>query len=203
MEALRSFFRYMNVGMLWLWRLGIGPLLSIWPTVFGRYLVITHTGRKSGLPRRTPVNYTLIDGEIYVTAGFGKRADWVRNTQFNPRVEVWLPDGWWDGVMEDVTGQAGHAEKLRRVLIDSGFATPLLAGFNPHTASDAEIAQATPDYRLLHIRRTTARTGAGGPGEYAWVWPVVAFCLLIFRPRKKERPGLSPNQPIIQSTETE
>ena len=53
MESLRRFFKTMNVGMLWLWRLGLGPLMSVWPTVFGRYLVITHTGRKSGLARRT------------------------------------------------------------------------------------------------------------------------------------------------------
>lgn len=186
MDSLRQFFKRMNVGVIWMWRLGLGPLLSLWPAVGGRYLVITHTGRKSGLPRRTPVNYTLIDGEIYITAGFGQKADWVRNIRANPNVEIWLPDGWWAGVIEDVTGEKGHAAKLRRVLIDSGFATPLFAGFNPHTASDAEIAQATPEYRLLHIRRTAARTGAGGPGEFAWVWPVATFLLLIFRPRKKE-----------------
>lgn len=110
----------------------------------------------------------------------------MQNTRVNPKVEVWLPNGWWNGVMEDVTDEAAYTEKLRRVLIDSGFATPLFAGFNPHTASDAEIAQATADYRLFHIRRSTARTGPGGPGEYAWIWPVIAFWLLIIRPRKKE-----------------
>ena len=181
MESLRRFFKTMNVGMLWLWRLGLGPLMSVWPTVLGRYLVIVHTGRKSGLPRYTPVNYTLIDGEIYVTAGFGQTADWVRNTRANPQVEVWLPDGWWAGVLEDVTGQEGHAQKLRRVLIDSGFAAPLFGGFNPHSASDAEIARASADYRLLRIHRTAARTGAGGPGEYAWVWPLLTFLLLLGR----------------------
>lgn len=185
MESLRRFFKIMNIGMLWLWRLGLGPLLSFWPTGLGRYLVIVHTGRKSGLPRRTPVNYTLIDGEIYVTAGFGRMADWVRNIRANPHVEVWLPDGWWNGVVEDVTGQAGHGEKLRRVLIDSGFAAPLFGGFNPRSASDAEIARVTADYRLLHIRRTEARTGPGGPGEYAWVWPILTFLLLLGRRRGK------------------
>jgi len=187
---LRFFFKYLNVGMLWLWRLGLGPLLSVWPTLFGRYLVIVHTGRKSGLRRYTPVNYALIDGEIYVAAGFGKRADWVRNTQANPRVELWLPNGWWDGVMEDVSGQEGHVEKLRRVLMDSGFAAPLFGGINPHSASDAEMARATTGYRLLRIHRTEARTGAGGPGEYAWVWPILTF-LLLWRRRLQ-----SPNQPI-------
>ncbi len=185
MEALRIFFKYMNVGMLWLWRLGLGPLLSVWPTAFGRFLVIVHTGRKSGLVRRTPVNYTLIDGEIYVTAGFGRSADWVRNTRANPQVEIWLPDGWWAGTVEDVTGQPGHREKLRRVLIDSGFAAPLFGGINPHSASDAQIEQATAGYRLLRIQRREARTGPGGPGEYAWIWPIFTFLLLLGRRRAK------------------
>lgn len=183
MQSLRPFFKYLNVGMIWLWRLGFGPLLSFWPAGLGRYLVITHTGRKSGLARRTPVNYALIDGEIYVTAGFGRQADWVRNVQANPQVEVWLPDGWWAGVVEDVTEEPGQADKLRRVLMDSGFAAPLFGGVNPHTASDQEIAQATAGYRLLRIRRTEARTGAGGPGEFAWVWPLLAILLLLSKRR--------------------
>jgi deazaflavin-dependent oxidoreductase (nitroreductase family) len=186
MEALRHYFKYLNVVMVWLWRLGFGPLLSFWPAGLGRYLVIVHTGRKSGQPRYAPVNYTLIDGEIYVAAGFGRVSDWVRNTRANPQVQVWLPDGWWSGVAEDVTGEEGHAHKLRQVLIDSGFATPLFGGFNPRNISDDELAQATADYRLIRIRRSEARTGSGGPGEYAWVWPIVAMVLLLRRRRRKE-----------------
>ena len=74
---------------------------------------------------------------------------------------------------------------LRRVLIDSGFATPLFGGFDPRSVSDDELAQATADYLLIRIHCATPRTGPGGPGEYAWVWPLVALWLLIFRPRKK------------------
>ena len=64
----------------------------------GQIMVLTHTGRKSGLRRRTPVNYALVDGEVYCTAGFGQISDWYRNILANPQVEVWLPDGWWAGV---------------------------------------------------------------------------------------------------------
>ncbi len=46
------------------------------------------TGRRSGLPRRTPVCDGL-DGEVFwLVAQRGRRADWVRNIQANPRVRV-------------------------------------------------------------------------------------------------------------------
>ena len=46
------------------------------------------TGRHTRLPRRTPVCDGL-DGEVFwLLAQRGRRADWVRNIQANPRVRV-------------------------------------------------------------------------------------------------------------------
>ena len=86
-------------------------------------MVITHTGRKSGLRRRTPVNYAIINGDIYCAAGFGAVADWYRNLLADPHVEVWLPDGWWAGSQrcDDLPAEQ-RLPVLRQVLINSGFA---------------------------------------------------------------------------------
>ena len=102
-ESLRQTFKRFNKFMLILWRLGLGPWLSMWPEGFGRYMVITHTGRKSGKKYRTPVNYAIVDGDVYCAAGFGARSDWYQNMLANPAVEVWLQDGWWRGEAEDAT----------------------------------------------------------------------------------------------------
>ena len=176
-EGLRQGFRYMNRFMLMLWRLGLGPWLNSWPKVGGRIMVITHTGRKSGARRRTPVNYAVVEGEVYCVAGFGAGSDWYRNILKQPQVEVWLPDGWWCGVAEDVSAHPARLKLLREVLIASGFAA-YAAGINPYAISDAELDQAAKEYRLIHIRRTEARTGAGGPGDLAWVWPLATMILL-------------------------
>ncbi len=46
------------------------------------------TGRRTGRPRRTPVCDGL-DGEIFwLVAQRGRRADWMRNIEANPRVRV-------------------------------------------------------------------------------------------------------------------
>lgn len=74
-NKLRQGFKYLNRFMLLMWRLGMGKWLNMWPAGLGRYLVITHIGRKSGQRRRTPVNYATVDEEIDVTVGFGSTSD--------------------------------------------------------------------------------------------------------------------------------
>lgn len=67
------------------YRFGLGWMMG------NRFLQLTHTGRKSGLPRKTVlevVDYDPATGNYYAAAGFGSKSDWVRNIQANPEVEV-------------------------------------------------------------------------------------------------------------------
>ena len=65
-----------------LYALGLGPLI-------GRIiLLLTTTGRRSGMKRVTPLQYELIGSDYYVGAARGLKADWVRNIQTDPQVEV-------------------------------------------------------------------------------------------------------------------
>lgn len=182
---LRQGFKYFNRLMLLVWRLGLGSWINIWPKVFGQILVITHQGRKSGLRRRTPVNFAVVDGEIYCTAGFGDVSDWYRNIMSNPRVEVWMPDGWWEGLAEDVSEHPQRIALMRQVLIGAGFAAPLF-GVDPRRLSDADLQAVTANYCLVHIRRTAPRTGRDGPGDLAWIWPLATFILLPLVVKKKK-----------------
>jgi deazaflavin-dependent oxidoreductase (nitroreductase family) len=170
-RGLRQGFKRFNPFMLGLFRLGLGGWVNRWPDVGGRILVLAHTGRRTGRRRLTPLNYGLVDGEVYITAGFGAVADWYRNIRQNPAVEVWLPDGWWQGEAEEVTDPVRRLPLLRQVLIGSGIVAPL-AGVNPRRLSDPDLERASAGYRVLHIRREAARTGPGGPGDLAWVWPL-------------------------------
>ena len=185
-NKLRRGFHYFNHGMVFMWRLGLGFWMND-RRLSGRIMVITHIGRKSGVRRRTPVNFTVDNGDIYCTAGFGAGTDWYRNILSNPQVEVWLPDGWWGGVAEDATGCQDHLRLMRQVLIASGFAA-YAAGIDPVKLSDEELIQITEPYRLVRIRRTTPMTGSGGPGDLSWIWQVATFILLplaLFGRRRK------------------
>jgi deazaflavin-dependent oxidoreductase (nitroreductase family) len=171
--------------MLLLWRLGLGSWGN--GTEFGgSVMVIKHTGRKTGLIRYAPVNYAVVEGDIYCTAGFGVVSDWYRNIMANPEVEVWLPDGWWAGVAEDVTGAENGPFLLRQVIIASGFAGPLF-GVNPKKLTDEDLRRLLESYRVIRIRRAAAMTGPGGPGDLSWIWPAATFVLLwlLLRRRRK------------------
>ncbi|MCL4248786.1 MAG: nitroreductase family deazaflavin-dependent oxidoreductase [Anaerolineae bacterium] len=174
---LREVFKRFNKFVLILWRLGIGPLMGVYPDVTGRFMVIVHTGRKTGKQRRTPVNYAEVDGEIYCTAGFGSGSHWYQNILADPNVEIWCGDDRWAAVAEDVSEHPERLRLMREVLKGSGMVAPLV-GVDPRSLSDDELAQATAKYRLLHMRRVEARTGAGGPGDLVWVWPVLATLIL-------------------------
>jgi deazaflavin-dependent oxidoreductase (nitroreductase family) len=177
-ERLRQGFKkYLNPFMLTMWRLGLGAWFRVWPKVSGRVLVLMHIGRKTGIKRYQPLNYAMVDGEIYCAAAFGGISDWYRNIMANPNVEVWLPDGWWAGVAEDVTDSPARIRLVRELMIASGFVAYLF-GLNPRKMTDEEIEAESEKYRLLHIRRTAARTGPGGPGDLAWVWQVATMVLL-------------------------
>jgi deazaflavin-dependent oxidoreductase (nitroreductase family) len=176
---LRSAFKWLNRYMLLHWRLGFGSVANQ-ANFAGCIMVLVHKGRKSGQRRRTPVNYAVIGGDVYCVAGFGRVSDWYRNLLADPNVEVWLPSGWYAGIAADVTDQplAETTPIIRQVLINSGFAARL-AGIDVKRMSDAELSEITARYRLIRIRCTEARTGAGGPGDLAWLWPLTTFGLIL------------------------
>jgi deazaflavin-dependent oxidoreductase (nitroreductase family) len=86
--------------------IGLGP-------VVGRIvLLLTTTGRKSGQPRVTPLQYEEIDGVYYVGAARGMKADWVRNIQVDPHVRVQVKRLRFDGRAEIIGNPIAIADFL-------------------------------------------------------------------------------------------
>jgi deazaflavin-dependent oxidoreductase (nitroreductase family) len=69
-----------------LYRLGLGPLV-------GRlFMIMTTTGRKSGLPRRTAIEYHQYGGRKYVLVGW-TQSDWYQNLLANPLMTIQTASG--------------------------------------------------------------------------------------------------------------
>lgn len=51
-------------------------------------LLLTTKGRKSGLPRTTPLNFIMVDDAYVVAAGWGTHSDWYQNLLADPEVTV-------------------------------------------------------------------------------------------------------------------
>ncbi len=78
----------------------------------GLVLLLTTTGRKSGLPRQTRLQYEKDGGVIYVAAARGQQADWFRNIVANPRVEVQFEGQSLRGLAEPITDSIRIADFL-------------------------------------------------------------------------------------------
>ncbi len=96
--------RKMNPAMIRNYSKGIGPARVT--------LLLTTTGRKSGLPRVTPLQYEEIDGKFYVGSARGPQADWYRNLQANPQVEVQVRQRHFRATAEAVSDPARIADFL-------------------------------------------------------------------------------------------
>ncbi len=68
---------------IWLYRWNLGFLLG------NRFLLLNHTGRKSGLPRQAVIEVIDHDEKTYYAAsGFGEKAQWYQNIIATPEVSI-------------------------------------------------------------------------------------------------------------------
>ena len=70
---------------IWFYRAHLGWLLG------DRFLMLTHTGRSSGLERQTVIEVVQHDkatDTYYVVSGWGEKADWYQNIRKNPTVTI-------------------------------------------------------------------------------------------------------------------
>ena len=111
---------------------GLGPLIG------NIILLLTTIGRKSGKPRVTPLQYEEIDGKIFLGAALGQKADWFRNIQAHPEVEVRVKSQRFLGIAEAITDTKQIADflevRLRR--------HPRMVGGHPAYRRDSRAANA-------------------------------------------------------------
>ncbi len=89
-----------------LYAVGLGPLIG------KIILLLTTTGRKSGLKRVTPLQYEEIDGKYYLGSARGTKSDWYRNIEADNRIEVRVKSLRFRGTAETVTEPGRIADFL-------------------------------------------------------------------------------------------
>ncbi len=101
-------FRFLPPGLAY--SLGLGSITG------HVVLLLTTVGRRSGLPRATPLLYDEIDGIVYVASARGAKADWYQNLLANPNVEVRLGSRRFRGCADLVTDPLHVADFLEKRL---------------------------------------------------------------------------------------
>jgi deazaflavin-dependent oxidoreductase (nitroreductase family) len=102
--------RSLNARMMAGYKRGFGPTRVV--------LLLTTIGRKSGLPRVTPLQFEEVDGDYYIASARGQSADWFKNICANPNVHVQICERKFDAIAEPVTDPIRIADfielRLRR-----------------------------------------------------------------------------------------
>jgi deazaflavin-dependent oxidoreductase (nitroreductase family) len=89
-----------------LYKLGLGSVMG-WLV-----LLLTTIGRKTGKPRVTPLQYEEVEGNYCVASVRGLKADWIRNIQANPLVEIQVKRRIFQGQAELITDPSRIADFL-------------------------------------------------------------------------------------------
>ena len=76
--------------------------------------ILETRGRKSGQPRRTPVTNGLAGDTFWIVTEHGRRANYVRNIEANPRVRVRVGRRWRPGTAALMPGDDPRA-RLRAI----------------------------------------------------------------------------------------
>ena len=175
MDIVRRIFRIFNkLFMVPMFRLGFAPLLG--NPISGYIMLIKTIGRKSGKTRYTPVNYAIIDGDIYCISGFGRRSHWYLNLQADPRIELVLPGGAFRVEAEDVKDQGEALRIIKQVFRNAGFAG-YFEGYNPKIASDEQFLETLKHSPAVRMHPVGIGSGAYDPG--GWMWGITAVLTVI------------------------
>lgn len=151
-EELQRTFKRLNPDVLRMWRWHVGWMMSAVPPLTGRTMVVTHVGRTSGLRRHTPLNYAVLEGDVWCTTH--ERSQWLHNVRANPEVAVWLPlRRPRRGRAEILPVDEARVDRLRSVLLASGFAAARFGGLHPRRNTEAELLAQCAEYRLVRIVR--------------------------------------------------
>ncbi len=177
--------RGLNLVVLAMWRLGLGWMLNAIPPLFGRYMVITTTGRRTGRTRRSSVNYVRLGERVYCIAGWSPRSSWYANLLADPRVELWLPGEQRAARAARVTDPAEASLALRRLLQETRTLSRLLAGVDVGALTEETVAALADWWPVVRFELGDRLRGRPRPDDLAWVWVAAAGVLACRRCRRR------------------
>ena len=193
-RASQTAFRHANrYAMVPLHRAGLAAWLG--NPLTGWQLLLTTTGRKSGLRRRTPLGYLVAEGAAWVMVGYGSSTLWYRNLLADPAVDVLLPAR--PPFTADATDILDPGVRARIIprLVRSMALPGTTIGCLPWSTPDERILELTawvPLIRLSPADGSVLVPGPDDPGGLGWTWrtlvatlaTVAAFRVLRGRPRR-------------------
>lgn len=176
-SIIKSFYKKAPV---YGWRFGLGPII-------GRYLmIITQINHRTGNPCNVSLEYFAINGIKYCANLFGVQSNWYRNLLANPRVTIQTSDGTEQMVAIPIT-QDDEIITVVEWLLNRNpkFGNNFLAELGTQPTRK-EILSRKEDFVFLRFDPTSEPTPHGLEVDLAWIWPLLLFWTIIFRPKRKK-----------------
>ncbi len=124
----------------------------------GVVLLLTTTGRKSGQPRVTPLQYEEENGVIYIGSARGTQADWFKNIVACPQVRVQIRTESFDAIAEPITDAQRIADFMELRLKQHPRMVGLMMQLEglPSRPSRAQLEQYASKIAMVALRRVPA-----------------------------------------------
>jgi deazaflavin-dependent oxidoreductase (nitroreductase family) len=171
-DASRTAFRYGNrYAMVPFHRAGLGAWLG--NPLSGWQCLVTTTGRRSGLPRHTPLGYLAADGAAWVLAGYGPTTLWYRNVLDEPRVTLLLPGRPPIAALATEATDPSTRARIIPALARSMALPGAMIGCFPPTSTDERILECVawvPLVRIAPADGSPLAAGPDDPGGLGWTW---------------------------------
>ncbi len=171
-DASRTLFRYGNrYAVVPFHRAGLAAWLG--NPLTGWQGLLTTTGRRSGLPRPTPLGYLVMDGAAWVMAGYGPATLWYRNVLDDPRAELLLPGRPPIAALATEERDPSVRGRIIPPLCRSMALPGAMIGCFPPTSTDERILACVSYVPLVRIAPADGSALAAGPedpGGLGWTW---------------------------------
>ena len=168
--ALRRGYAVLNRWfMVPIQRLGLGAWIAT--PISGYMLLLRVRGRRTGKDRDVPLSYVIVDGAIWVLAGYGTRTQWYRNLLADPEVVVWLPGRVIRCRASEARRPADRARIIPFLTRNVGLPGAMIGG-GPWPADDESILSTASWVPLVRLDPLSGPIAAGpdDPGGRAWMW---------------------------------
>ena len=151
------FVRWLYAAPVPLYRAGMGWLLG------SRFLLLTHTGRVSGLLHQVVLEVIRYDREsetYYVAAAFGERTNWLRNIQRTPPVTIQVGNRRHQAIARQLSPSEA-ADELRRYVQRHPIAARFVAYATGHrlTGNEADLERLANEMPLVAFTTSTGAVG--------------------------------------------
>ena len=178
MNILRRVFWFLNKFFIApMFRLGLG--IFIVNPLTGYIMTLKTQGRKTGKIRYTPVNYAIMDGNVYCMAGFGRRSHWYLNLKANPNIEAILPGRAMAVQAEEVTDPEEGLLAGKLVIRNSGLAG-FMEGYNPFNPPEEKLKKTLGRSPIIRLHPTGIGSSPADPQGGLWLTIYCAVILILY-----------------------